>query len=586
MRKWNLKQIYASEDELNKDVVLMEKDLVELESLKGKLNTLEGFRRYIELDSKICIRFDNIYGYAHMNNDLNQKDEHNSKLYSKIYSKYVDLVNRTSWVQPELIEAGKDKIMSFCEEKDLCKVKFNMQKLFELNQYVRTAEIEKVMAQYNEALGGYSKLYNSLCLVDNTSQKVVLTSNEEIEVHMGNFTHYLSTLESAEDRRRVFEAIYKFYDAHKATLAGIYNGIMQSEYAEAKNRGYASILESNLLKNNIDKSVYMSLIDTARDNTAPLLKYMDLRKKYFKLEQYHTYDRFLKFRQSKVSFTYEEAKNFVLDACKAMGDEYYLKACKALEDGRVDVDTQDGKRSGAYSASAYEKGPFILLNYNNNMSEAFTIAHEAGHSIHTLYSNENQPYETSSYVIFVAEIASTFNEQLFLDYMLSQTTDKDERVALLQQSIDNLIATFYRQTLFAEYEYKAHKLVEDGKAVTADELCNIMSELYLQYYGLDLSKEKYKSLVWAYIHHFYGSPFYVYQYATSFSASLAIYERVKNNVKGAKESYLDLLKAGGSDYPVNIVKKAGVDLTKKDSFMAVIHRLDELVNALEKELEE
>ncbi len=584
--EWNLKLIYDTEDEFEKDFSKVDEDILRFEGLKGKLSEYPNFKQYIELDIESSKRINKLFVYASMKHDLNQKNMQSKERFNRVYSKYNELIAKTSWIQPELLSIGEDTIMKYCSTEELKASTFAMKKLFRMHEYIKDAKIEEVMANYQDATGVFQKLYNDLTIVDNQSHRIQISTGERIEINDSNFRYYLGVLKNQEDRKKVFETIFQFYDKHKATLADIYNGILQAELAECKNRGYATILDNRLFPNHIDKNVYLSLVQTAKENVGPVLKYLNLRKKQFGLKEYHTYDRFLSFRESKVKYTYETSKKMVLDACKTMGSDFYQKACRVLETGRVSVDIKDGKAGGAYSTSTYENGPFILLNHSCQIDDAFTIAHEAGHSIHTLYSIEHQPYQTSDYVIFVAEIASTFNEQLFLDYMLEHTTDKNERIVLLQQSIDGLIATFYRQTLFADYEFQAHQLVEEGKPITADILCAIMTDLYKKYYNINLNKERYKSMVWAYIPHFFSTPFYVYQYATSFSASLAIYERVKNKEDHALESYIDLLKSGGSDYPVELVKRAGVDLTKKDAFMAVVHRLDELVEVLAKELGE
>lgn len=356
---------------------------------------------------------------------------------------------------------------------------------------------------------------------------------------------------------------------------------MQSELAEVKSRGFGSILESHLYENAIPTEVFESLIQTAREHTEPLKRYCSLRKEFFGLKTYHTYDRFLDFAKSDKEYTYEASKAMVLDACRSLGEDYYQHACKALESGRVSVHTTDGKRTGAYSTALYKEGSFILLNHNDNLDSAFTIAHEAGHSIHSLYTNETQDMINADYTIFVAEIASTFNEQLFLDYIMQHSTSKEEKIVVLQRAIDNIVSTFYRQTLFANYEKLAHELVEQRIPVTAEELEKIMEELYLTYYGIDLKEEPYKNNVWAYIPHFFHTPFYVYQYATSFAASMAIYENVKKNPENLKD-YIKMLSMGGSAYPIEIVKTSGIDLTKPDAFLSVVERLDELTNELEK----
>jgi oligoendopeptidase F len=408
-----------------------------------------------------------------------------------------------------------------------------------------------------------------------------LANGEKIDVNKANMTYYLSILEDPSDRTKVFNAIYKFYNDHKATLAGIYQGIVKSEYANMKARGYKSMVEAKLDYENIPVSVYESLMKTTRENTAPLKRYYQIRKKYFKLDKIRTYDRFLQFRKSNMEYSYPKVKEMVLDAMNFMGSEYKSVAELCLSSGRVDVDIKDGKRNGAYSNSTYHEGAFILLNHNGDLSSAFTVAHECGHSIHSTYTNRSQEYINSEYSIFVAEVASTFNEHMFLDYLMNKVEDKNEKIVLLQQAIDNICATYYRQTLFASFEYEAHKLIEEGHPIDDRALSDIMKSLYKDYYDIDLDEEEYKSLVWAYIPHFFNSPFYVYQYATSFSASMKLYDDIKNKKEGAFDRYINLLKSGASNYPVLLLKEAGCDLTKEDAFMAVVKRLDSLLDMLE-----
>lgn len=581
MNKWNFESIYKDYSAWEIDFTSLEEKIKELTTYNGKLNSYEDFKTFMLEKSKAEMRLEKLFLYASCNHDLNQKDVTNSTYYSRIYSLYNQYIEAVSFLEPQLISLG-DTVKEYVSNEELKQFNFEIKKLFDSQKYILDDKSEAIIASYNQATSTYSSLYSNLNTVDKApSVDVKISDGSVIKVNVSNYTFYLGKLKNVKDRKKVFEAIYKYYDAHKETLAGIYKGIMQTEAANQKIRGYSSILESHLKPRNIDTKVFMSLINTARKNNKPLKRYYKLRKEYFGLSTLHTYDRFLSFKDSKVEYSYDKVKEMVLEATKALGDDYYNHACEALKDGRVDVYPGDGKRTGAYSAGLYEEGPFILLNHNKTLNDAFTVAHEGGHSIHTLYANENQPYETANYEIFVAEVASTFNEQVFLDYLIKNTTDKDELIVILQESIDGLIATFYRQALFANFEYLAHKLVEDNKVVNSEALSNIMIDLYKDYYGINIKKEKYKELVWAYIPHMFASPYYVYQYATSYSASLAIYENVKNNVPGAFDSYLNMLKAGGSNYPIDVVKLAGIDLTNDKPFKAVINRLDELVTKLE-----
>ena len=583
--EWNLKIIYETEELFENDFNTLEDDIKNIESLKGKLNCFQGLKSYSEYNKKLEAKLDNLYSYAHMNKDLNQKDVEASKRYQRVFSKYMEVIQRLSFVEPELLKNKYDDVIAWCnKDEELKKSKYFYDRLFRNNRHIKSAKIEEIMARYNDVSSGYSQLYDNLLVADGKSVDVTLNDGSSINVNSANYAYYLGTLKLQDDRRRVFEAYYQKYDDYKKTLSSIYKGVIASEFAECKNRGYKSILESHLFTNNIDKKVYTNLINVAKNNNAPLKKYYSLKKKYLGLKNIYTYDRMIKLRESKKEYSFEEAKRLVLEADKKLGQDFYNKACKVMEDGRVSVMPKDGKTTGAYSTSTYDKGAFILLNHTNDLNSAFTLAHEAGHSIHSLYANEGQPFETHSYVIFTAEVASTFNEARFLDYMMEVTTDQNERIVLLQEAIEGLIATFYRQTLFADYELKAHTIYEKGGVIDEEVLSNIMKNLYKKYYGYDLGKEELKKYVWAYIPHLFHTPFYVYQYATSYSASQAIYMDVKNNVPGAFDKYINLLKSGGSDYPVELLKKAGVDLTTKEPFLAVVKRLDELVNELEIEL--
>ena len=585
MNNWDFTLIYKNEDEFNQEFDKFETDIKNLESLKGKLNNKEGLLLYRKYMNEADLRLNNLYSYSARMKDLNQKDVTSAKRYAKVYSKYMDFANRVSFIDPEILKNKREDVLSWLSDKDLAGFKIKIDNLFRMNKYVKSAKIESVMAKYNDVTSSFSKLYDALVVADNNPVKVTLTNGEVIDVNLANYTSLLAKLNSQEDRRLVFEGIYSYYDKHKKTLANIYRGIIASEYADSKNRGYKSILESHLYYNNINKKVFTSLVNVAKNNNAPLKRYYNLKKKYFGLKNLYTYDRFIKFAESKTKYTYEESRRLVLEADKKFGPDFYNKAVEVTSEGRVSVYPSDGKSTGAYSASTYDKGTFIMLNHTDDLNSAFTLAHEAGHSIHSMYSNEAQPYDTHDYVIFVAEVASTFNEARFLDYLMENVKDKNERIVLLQEAIDGLIATFYRQTVFAAFEYEAHELYEKGEVIDEEVLSNIMAKLYKKVYGLDLDKEPLKKLVWCYIPHMYHTPFYVYQYATSYAASQAIYQNVRNNVPGAFDKYIELLKSGSSDYPVELIKKAGVNLEEKEAFMAVVNRLDELVTLLEKELE-
>ncbi len=579
---WNYKLIYKTSEDFNKDLNSLVADALEIKKLAGKLNEKTYFKEYLKKEKKLELKLEKVAIYTNLNYSKDSKSITNQEMYSNTHKIFNDVFSILSFAEPELISLGEDKVNQFLDnDKDLIAYHYYFDKLFKSRQHVLEAKIENILGEYSGVLRNFNQMHDILAVADNREREVILSNGDKILVSEANFRNYLETLPKQEDRRKVFESVFKFYADHKSTFASIYNGIMQSELVNMKLRHYNSILESHLDINNINKEVFLTLINTTRENTSDVKKYYELRKKYFNLKEIHTYDRFLNFAKSDKTYNYDEAKKLFFNAVKKIGGEFEHKAHEVLAEGRVDVLPQDGKRTGAFSTGSYEKGTFIMLNHTGNLDSVFTLAHEAGHSIHTMFSNEYQPYETSNYVIFVAEIASTFNESLLLDYLMGEDLDRNTKICLLQQEIDNILSTFYRQALFANFEYEAHKLVEEGKPVTYAALSQIMKDLYLDYYNIDLNNEPYKEYVWAYIPHLFNTPFYVYQYATSYAASQAIYQRVKNKDKEALNAYLNLLKSGGSDYPLNLVKKSGVDLTKRETFMAVVNRLHELVSELE-----
>ena len=582
--EWNLSIIYKTKEDWNNDLEKFQHLSDDLLSYKGKLNDKALFKEFLLKSKDASLLLEKIFNYAYMKKDLNQKNLDSQKDLNRVYGIYSDFSQKMAFADPEMLKVGK-VILDWCkEDRDISSNLYSLKKLFRLEEHVRSSEVEEVIASLDTCENDIVKLYDALAITDNFDITVTLSNNEKLTVNNSNYRYYLGKIANQEDRRIIFEAIFKFYYDHKNTFAGIYNGILDTDWNIAKNKGYESSLACKLYKENIDLKVFKSLIETTKENTSLIKKYYELRKKYLNLKTIHTYDRFLHLKESNKKYSYLDSRNMVLKACKRMGDDYYNKALKALDFGRVDVYPADGKATGAYSTSTYEEGPYILLNHTDSLSSAFTIAHECGHSIHTLYANESQAPETANYVIFVAEVASTFNEQLFLDYLVANIEDKNERIVLLEQAIDDLIATFYRQALFADFEYQAHTMVESGNAVTADYLSNIMKELYKEYYDIDLNDEPYKDMVWASIPHLFHTPYYVYQYATSYSASLALYNKVKSGNKDDFDRYINLLRAGGSNDPVELIKEAGVDLSTKEPFISVVKRLEELLNELEASL--
>jgi oligoendopeptidase F len=581
--KWDLTYLFpnieAFEAGFKETSILIDK----MASFKGKLENFEDFKNFFMLQKefeKIGLK---TYQYASLSSDLDKKNSENSARLQKVQLLFVKLQQALSFEEPEIIAVGKEKIMSFIERDEaLSEFKFAMEKLFRRQEHILDDSSESLIAKYTRLLTAGKELYSSLSVADIEGQDVMLDDDSIVTITNSNYRSYIQKSQSKEERKDIFEAVFSYYEMHKNTYASIYKTVLDADLAKKSSRNYDSCLESYLFNNAIPTSVYHSLTKVARENTESVKKYIRLKKEYLGLEEYHTYDRFLDLERSEKEYEYDEARNLFFNSIKDFPEHFQEKAKDVLKDGFVDVYEQNGKRTGAYSSSMPNLHPYILLNFSKTLNDVFTVAHEAGHSMHSMYAAQSQPSSLQNYTIFVAEVASTFNEHNLLDYIIKESkASKKEKIALLQQAIDDIMSTFYRQTLFAIYELESHKLVEENQPITAESLSKIMIDLYEEFYGMDITKEEVKQYVWAYIPHLFYTPFYVYQYATSFAASLKIYENVKNNQPNAFDNYISLLQSGGSNYPIEQLLKAGVDLTQEDAFMAVVNRLKELVDELE-----
>lgn len=589
MNKWDLTKIYKNEEEFLKDLDDVNTRIIpESKKLEGKLNNHNDFKHFLDLQREANEKISKLAMFASMRSDLDKRDVENASDLSKIHLLLNDFNSELSFADPEILKLGKEYVTDFFiknpEYKDF---DFEYDKLFRGQKFVLKAEQEKLASFYSPLQSNGRNLYSQLSVGDYKPKTVTLKDGSEVEVNQANWTTLVTNATCEEDRQTIFESLYSYYEEHKNIYGEIYNIVVQSQISEMKARGYSSILQEHLYRNNIPEEVFHNLIEVASSNAAPLHKYLELRRKNLGLDKYHSYDRFIPLAKSEKKYTYEEARELFFKSIEKFPVDFQNKAHDVSSDGYVDVYHNQGKRTGAYSSGGENIHPYILLNFNGELDDVFTLAHESGHSVHTLYSMEAQPLMKQGYTIFVAEIASTFNEHNLLDYLMeSGTLSKNDKIALLQKSIDEIMSTFYRQTLFGHYEYNIAKLAEEGKPLNYKVFCDEMISLYKTYYGIDISEEKVKPFVWAYIPHLFYTPFYVYQYATSFTASMLIYENVKKGLPNAFENYISMLKSGGATYPIDEVKIAGVDLTKKEAFLAVTDRMKELVDKLERLLNE
>ena len=583
--KWNLNDIYENYDMWESDLEKFEKLTKEVPKYKGQIkNNSEKFVELELLMEKIARLLDRLYLYPYMLKDLDSTDEITSIKMQEIEMIYTKFGTETAWIAPEMLEIPEETMNEWIKKHpELEERRFGLSEMYRLRKHVLSEDKEQLLSHFSQFMGSSSDIYGELSISDMKWNTVKLSTGEEITVSNGVYSKILATNRNQEDRRLAFEALYKSYENSKNTFAAIYRAIIQQNVASCNARSYESCLDRALENKNIPKEVYFSLVNSAQENTAPLRRYIELRKKALKLKEYHYYDNSINIVDYNKVFKYDDAKEIVLNSVKPLGEDYQAKMKRAISEGWLDVFETKNKRSGAYSINIYDVHPYMLLNYQETMDAVFTLAHELGHTLHSMHSSEAQPYSTADYTIFVAEVASTFNERLLLDYMLENSDDSLEKIALLEQALGNIVGTYYIQTLFASYEYEAHKMIEEYKAVTPDILSDIMYNLFKKYFGESITIDELQKIIWSRIPHFFRSPFYVYQYATSFASSAKLYENLKTNPE-SREKYLTLLKSGGNNHPMEQLKLAGVDLTKKESFDSVAKEFDRLLDVLEEEL--
>ena len=592
--KWNTEDIYKDWNEWQKDVEKMKELMKEIPQYEDKIeNSREDFVKLIKLEENLSRILEKVYLYPYMLKDLDSTDQLVSQKLQEIEFLYAQFSVATSWISPKILEIPKETLEKWIDENDEIKDhKFNLMELYRLKAHVLDKDKEKLLSHFSQYMGAVNDIYDELSTSDIKWSEITLSTGEKVLVTNGMYSKILDGNKNQDDRRKAFEALYSSYDINKNTYSAIYKGILQRDAAGTKAKNYNSTVEKALEPNNIPVKVYENLINSAKENSGPLKKYVEFRKKQLGLDSYHYYDNQIKLVDYTREFSYEEAKEIVLKSVEPLGEDYTKNLEKAVGEGWLDVYETPNKRSGAYSLNIYDVHPYMLLNYNGTMDAVFTLAHELGHTLHSMYSTKYQPYATNDYTIFVAEVASTFNERLLLDYMLKNTTDHKEKIALIEEAIGNIMGTYYIQALFAAYEYEAHKLTEEGNPITPDVLSEIMTKLFAEYFGDSLVMDELQKIIWARIPHFFNSPYYVYQYATSFAASSRLYEKVTNEKyspeerEEARKKYIELLKSGGNNYPIEQLKLAGVNLEEKENFEAVAHEMTRLIGLLEKELKE
>jgi len=588
--KWNLNDIYPNWEAWEKGLAHLEAKMDEYAALEGTLaqGPQQLLKAYLISDELGMLSF-KVYQYPGLMLAIDSRENEISARLQQVQIVFAKFGVATAWFNPELLQIPWETMQSWlANTKELTPYRYSIEDLYRQQKHVLEADKEQLLSYFSPFGGTPASIYNDLSVSDIKFKDATLSDGEAVTITEVMYQNILATNRNQDDRKKAFETLYGIYEANINTYAAIYNSILQRDWANAQARNYGSTLEAALDGDNVPVAVYENLIKCVKEGTEPVKRYMKLRKKALGLETYHLYDGSIPLVDFNKTYEYDDIASSITESVRPLGPEYHNKIKQVFNGGWIDVYENEGKTSDAFSARVYGVHPYILMNYNETLEAVFTAAHEIGHSMHTMLAYENQPFATSSYTIFVAEVASTTNEALFLDYMFEQAKDPKERVTLLQQTIDNIVGTFYSQVLFADFEWQAHKLVEQGQPVTADVLKALYLGLEEEYYGDAAYIDELYGSLWSRISHFFETPYYVYKYATCFAVSAKIHDEIvsknKKTSDAARERYLTLLKSGGNDYPMEQLKRAGVDLARPENFQAIVDQLDDLVTRLEAEL--
>lgn len=584
--KWDLSHLYLTDKlwEEAKDRIVAE--MPKIGQFKGKLTKSSAkLLACLEFSTKLDKEASKLFIYTSMNSDQDTRDSKFMSMQQSLEQILTTYGTKTSFIEPELLTVDWKVIEGFIkEQKGLAVYEKDLRDLFKKKEHTLTEPEERILARSAMITGVANDIYGTFKDAEMPSPEITLSDNTKINLTASAFNK-IRTSPIRADRQIAFEAFWKNFANYKATYGQMLYGNVKEHIYRAQSRKYSSAIEASLSPKDIPITVYQSLVDNVNKNLPAFHRYLVLKKRMLGVDTLRYFDLYAPVvKNVDLKYSYDEARKMVLEALAPLGSEYVTTVNRAISERWIDVYPNPGKRSGAYSnGGAFDVHPYILLNYNDSYSDVSTMAHELGHTMHSYFSNKTQPYPLSHYTTFVAEVASTFNEVLLFNYMIKNVKDDDIRLSLLMNWLDGFKGTLFRQTQFAEFEQKIHEEVEKGKPLTGDYLSELYGDILKKYYGHDQKIcviDDYARIEWANIPHFYMN-FYVYQYSTSFTASISLAEKVMNKEPGAVEKYLKFLSSGGSDYPINLLKSAGVDMTSSVPFEKTIQAMNKVMDEIE-----
>lgn len=584
--KWDIESIYSTKQEVVNDMKKAKKLANELKKMEGHiLSSAKKLEKALDLVNDLSRLNSKLVTYVKMKNDEDTRVNENKIILGKVENLINSIGEQLSFYTPELLSKDYELILKYIKENNnLKKYQFYLEDIYRIKKHVLSADKEELISKMEEIFEAPSNIFGN---INNTDIKFSKFKDEEGNIITLNQSNYAKYIESYDRdiRKSVFKKLYKGYSSLKNTFAKCLSSDIKVDTVTANIRGYKTVLDMSLYQDNIDPKLYDKLIKNVSDRLNIVHKYIEIRKKVLNLNEIHMYDLYVPLvKKVNKSYSYEDAQKMVIEALEPLGKDYKLLLEKAFKERWIDVYFNEGKKVGAYSGGSYDTKPFLLINFEGTLNNVSILAHELGHSIHSYYSNNNQDYHDATYPIFLAEIASTVNEMFLNKYLYNNAKTKEEKLYYLNDLLDSFRSTLVRQTMFAEFEKITHDKVENNEILTADEFCKIYLKLNKKYYGENIVHDKEIKYEWVRIPHFYSS-FYVYKYATGIAIAAKIVKNILNKKEKALDNYLTFLKSGGSDYPLNILKKVGIDILNDDTINEALDLYEETLNEFIKVLE-
>ena len=583
--QWNLERIFKTDEEFQKEIEAVRKQIDEFAKLEGHTTeNAKTFYRSITAGNEIERRLNKLYTYASMKSDEDVANTENQAKKEQVVNLYNYASSKMYFQTPELLNTEKEVIESFYqEEPKLLEHKTNIEEVYRYKPHTLPKEEEKLLSNLSSAFGNDETTYGYLTDSDLDFGTIHDENGVEVPLTDTNFSIYIKS-PKREVRKEAFERLYEVYKQFQNTITATFNGAIKQNVAMAHIKHYKTSFEAALFGDELDSKVYDTLVSSVRNHLDVLHDYYRLRKEVLNLKELHLYDVYTNLvPDTDTKYPFETASRLVLDALKPLGDAYINDLKQAFTEGWIDIYPNKNKRGGAYSSGSYDTMPYVLLNYQDKLDDVSTLAHELGHSMHSFYTRKNQPYQYGDYPIFVAEVASTVNELLLAKHMLKVSTNKNERLAILNQLLELFKGTIYRQVMFAEFEKYAYDLVEQDEVITPDKLCKKYYELNQDYFGSDVVVDKEIAYEWEKVPHFYYH-FYVYKYATGISAACHIVEGILSGDEAKRDAYLKMLANGCRENPLNTLKIAGVDMTDKEVYESAIRMFADTIEEFRNEL--